>query len=223
MKKYLFLAEKRSVAKLFEKIYEKNKEEFDFEATFVGMNASTWNMFDKFRYIDFLIEYKIDVSKYNLPDIFYLLGYNNLKNIIDTIDLSKYDKIISIVDPDIYGAMLIHHFANLKQIELSNFCAANINSLTNNDIYNILKNIKEIKNCEKFVNDLVNSFKEDLYVVKNYIFIYEKNYKISLTNGDLVLLIKNKNNYTLVTGQVSVELTEDEIKKFNIKESLTKY
>lgn len=223
MKKYLFLAEKQHTANLFKNVYEENKKELDFTAEFIGFNASTYTMFDKIRLVNLSKEPKVDVSKYNLPNIFYLLGDENFNNVINNIDLSKYDKIISIVDSDIYGAILLCHFVNSKKVNISDLNALNINSLTYIDIYKALIDSKKAPNAKDFVDEFILQFKNELYIVKDYIFVFDKHYKITLKKGTLVSLIENENNYILSSEQFLVDLNEEQIKKFNIKNSLEKY
>ena len=221
MKKYLFLVEKSSIANSFKKIYEKYKNEFGFDATFISFNASGWSRFDKSLHIDSYDEdWKADVSNLNLPNIFYILGSDNVKNVAETIDLNDYDEIISIVDPDIYGAILIHHFTKLKGIDCSFLKSIKLSSLTDEDIYGTLKNIKNAMSCENFVNELVSGFRKDLYTVDKNIFIFNSKYKICLCQGDLVLLSNHENKWTLNTEQVSIELNEAEMDKFQIETSL---
>lgn len=222
MKKYLFLAEKPSIARLCRKVYEDNKGKFDFEATFIGFTSCGWSKFDKVRFLnDFEGCEKIDVSSLELPNVFYILGYDRLKTIANEIDLSEYDEIVSIVDPDIYGAILINEFAKLKGLNTSFFKAIALCSLEEKDV---LEAFDLMINCKDFVRSLVNEFKENLYIVNKTIFFFDSLYKIVLYNGDLVLLnTYNNGKYFLTTDQFELKLDNDKMEKFKILECLRKY
>lgn len=221
MKKYLFLAEKPSIAKICEKVFNENKDKFDFDATFIGFTSCGWSRFDNIRIIDNIEEAKkIDVSNLGLPNEFYILGYDRLVEFANKIDLNEYDQVVSVVDPDIYGAILINEFINLKGIDVSSLKSMSLFSLMDKDV---LDAFNLLINCDVFVKELVVDFKEKLYIVDKTIFFFDKSYKVCLHKNDLIFITNYKDRYTLYTIQFSKELNKEKLDEFKIMESLRKY